>query len=66
MYSGALTLLKLSYLYLLIIINYLRFIRCVIANQLTDFYMSLFLNVKGTSGGTTDFDCPSQTCFINF
>ena len=40
-------------------INYPRFIRCVIANQLTDFYMSLFLTVKDTSNGTTDIDCPS-------
>ena len=29
---------------------------CVIANQLTGFYMSLFITVKGTSDGMTDFD----------
>ena len=38
------------------IINYPRFIMCVIANQLTGFYMSLFITVKGTSDGMTDFD----------
>ena len=76
LYSGALTsltLLKLNYIYLFIIINYPHFIKCVIANQLTGFYISLFLTVKGTSNGMTDFDCQnfqffwkSQTCFINF
>ena len=73
LYSGALTLLKLNYLHLLIIINYLRFITCVIVNQLTLLYRLLFLAVKGTPDGTTDFDCPSfqfrrksQTCFFNF
>ena len=40
LYSGAFTLLNLHYLYLLIIINYPRSTRCVIANQLTSFYMS--------------------------
>ena len=74
LYSGALTslaLLKLNYLHLLIVINYPNFIRCVIANQLTGFYMSLFLTVKGTSDGMKDFDCQSfqfcwesQTCLF--
>ena len=71
--SGALTLLKLNYLYLLIIINDPCFIRYVIVNQVTDFYMSLILTVKGTSGSTTNFFGPSfqfrwknQICFINF
>ena len=53
LFSGALTLLKLNYLYLFIIINHPRFIRCLIADQLAGFYMSLFLNVKGTSDGAT-------------
>ena len=47
-----LTLLKLDYLYFLITINYPRFIGCVIANQLTGFYMPLFFTVKGTSKQT--------------
>ena len=44
----------------------------VLANKVPGFYMPLFLNVKDTSDGTTDFDCPSfqfrwknQTHFIN-
>ena len=67
------TLLKLNYLYLLIIINYPRFIRCVIANQLTGFYMPLCFTVKGTSDNMRDFDFPSfqfywksQICLIDF
>ena len=46
------TLLKLNYLYLLIIIKYPQFIRCLTANQVTDCYMSLFFTVKGTSEQT--------------
>ena len=76
LYSGALTsltLLKLNYLHLFIIINYPHFIRCVITNHLIGFYMPLFLTVKGNSDDMADFDCQSfqfywksQTCFINF
>ena len=62
--SRCFILLKLNYLYLLIIINYPRFVRYVIANQLTGFYMPLCFTVKGTSNNMTDFDFPSFSILL--
>ena len=53
LYSRPLTFLKFNFSYLLIIINYPCFIRCVNTNKLTVFYMSLIFTVKGTSEQTS-------------